>query len=285
MIDPRGLGERLEAAESLERLARPAYRAAHRVLPRGPTKDVLHGVWLGHPLHPLLTDLPIGFWTSAFVLDVIGGRRARPAADVLVALGVAAALPTAATGLADWSELNEPERRSGLVHAAANLAATTLYALSFLARRRGERGRGVALGIAGATAATLGGFLGGHLTFRRAAGVNQTAGVSTVTDWAEITADDTINDRKPTLADLNGTPLAAMAIDGRPVALFDRCSHLGGPLHEGDLIDGCLRCPWHGSTFRAGDGAVVRGPATSPQPAYELRFEGERGEARRRRRA
>jgi nitrite reductase/ring-hydroxylating ferredoxin subunit/uncharacterized membrane protein len=282
MIDTRNVGERLEAAEGLDRFAEPAHQAVSRLLPQGPVKDVLHGVWLGHPLHPLLTDLPIGFWTSAFVLDLFGGRRARPAADALVGLGVASALPTAAAGLADWSELNKPERRSGAVHAVANIAATTLYALSFFARRAGRRRRGVMLGIAGATAATVGGFLGGHLTFRRAAGVNQAAGVSTDTAWSDVNVDGPIGDDAPALVDLGGTPLAAVAIDGTPMALFDRCSHLGGPLHEGELVEGCLRCPWHGSMFRVADGSVARGPAVAPQPTYELRHEGAQYTARRR---
>jgi nitrite reductase/ring-hydroxylating ferredoxin subunit len=138
------------------------------------------------------------------------------------------------------------------------------------------------LGIAGATAATVGGFLGGHLTFRRAAGVNQAAGVSTDTAWSDLDVDGAIGDDAPTLVDLDGTPLAAVAIDGTPMALFDRCSHLGGPLHEGDLVDGCLRCPWHGSMFRIADGSVARGPAVAPQPAYELRVDGARHSARRR---
>lgn len=282
MIDTRKVGERLEAAEGLDRLAEPAHQAVSRLLPPGPVKDVLHGVWLGHPLHPLLTDLPIGFWTSAFVLDLFGGRRGRSAADALVGLGVASALPTAAAGLADWSELNKPERRSGAVHAVANIAATGLYALSFFARRAGRRRRGVLLGIAGATAATVGGFLGGHLTFRRAAGVNQAAGVSTDTAWSDLDVDGTIGSDAPTLVDLDGTPLAAVAIDGTPAALFDRCSHLGGPLHEGELIDGCLKCPWHGSMFRVADGSVARAPATAPQPAFEFRVDGARHSARRR---
>jgi nitrite reductase/ring-hydroxylating ferredoxin subunit/uncharacterized membrane protein len=279
--DPRNLGERLEASEGLDQLALPAHRAVTRVLPRGPVKDVLHGVWLGHPLHPPLTDLPIGFWSSAFVLDLLGGRRAQPAADALVGLGVAAAVPTAAAGLADWSELNTPERRSGAVHAVTNLAATALYALSFRARRRGKRGRGVALAMAGATAATAGGFLGGHLTFRRSAGVNQTANVPTDTSWGELELGGVIGD-EPVLAHLGDTSLATVEVDGEAMGLFDRCSHLGGPLHEGELIDGCLRCPWHGSTFRIVDGAVVRGPATAPQPAYELRGDGDTRQARRR---
>lgn len=281
-MDPRNLGERLEATEALDRLARPAHRAVTTALPRGPVKDALHGVWLGHPLHPLLTDLPIGFWTSAVVLDLLGGRQAQPAADALVGLGVTAALPTAAAGLADWSELNEPERRTGLVHAVANVAATALYGLSYLARRRGQRGPGLLLGLAGAAAATAGGFLGGHLSYRRGAGVNQAIAAPTASDWDEIGVDGTLTNDKPTLAHLDGAPLAAVAGDHAPTALYARCSHVGGPLHEGDLVDGCIRCPWHGSTFRTSDGTVVRGPATATQPAYELRVQGNRTEARRR---
>jgi nitrite reductase/ring-hydroxylating ferredoxin subunit/uncharacterized membrane protein len=239
-------------------------------------------VWLGHPMHPLLTDLPIGFWTSAFVLDLLGGTEAQRAADALVGIGVVSAVPTALAGLADWSELNRPERRTGLVHAVANLAATTLYGLSFVARRQGRRPRGVALGTAGALAATVGGFLGGHLTFRRAAAVNRAVDAPVNADWAEVSVAGTLSPAAPVLAHLDGAPLAAVAGEPQPAALFARCSHLGGPLEEGDLSDGCLRCPWHASTFRLADGAVVRGPATAPQPAYELRVEGDRVEARRR---
>jgi len=281
-MDPRNVGERLEATTALDRVAEPAHRAVMAVLPSGPVKDALHGVWLGHPLHPVLTDLPIGFWTGAFVLDLVGGRGARPAADALVGLGVAAALPTAAAGLADWSELEAPERRTGLVHAATNVAATALYGLSFAARRRGHRTGGVMLGLAGATAASAGAFLGGHLVYRRGAGVNHAAAAPAPEDWTEIQAEGTLTGEKPTLARLDGEPLAAAQGDSGPAALFARCSHLAGPLHEGVLVDGCVRCPWHGSTFRMADGAVVRGPATATQPAYELRVDGERIQARRR---
>jgi uncharacterized membrane protein len=164
-MDPRHLGERLDATEALDHLVGPAHSVVDRLLPGGPLKDLLRGAWLGHPLHPLLTDLPIGFWTSGLVLDIVGGRRARPAADVLVGLGVASAVPTVAAGIADWVDLAAPKRRSGTVHAGFNLAATGLYAWSLAARRRDRRPLGVALGLAGATAATVGGFLGGHLVF------------------------------------------------------------------------------------------------------------------------
>jgi nitrite reductase/ring-hydroxylating ferredoxin subunit/uncharacterized membrane protein len=281
-MDPRRLGEQLEARADLDRLVGPVERVVASVLPRGRLKDALHGVWLGHPLHPLLTDLPIGFWTSAFVLDLVGRRRARPAADALIGLGVISAVPTAAAGLADWTELNAPERRSGLVHATANVTATALYAVSLVARRRGRHGTGVVLGFAGAAAATIGGFLGGHLTFRRASGVNHAASAPVADEWRTLTVEGALSDDKPTLAHLDGAPIAAVD-DGGPAALFARCSHLGGPLQDGEYIDGCLRCPWHASTFRVADGAVIHGPATAPQPAYQVRRENGRIEARRRR--
>lgn len=127
-------------------------------------RHVLTGEWLGHPLHPMLTDLPVGFWTSAFVLD-LGGRRTRAGADVMVAAGLLSALPTAAAGLADWRSRSRGERRVGAAHAVANGAATLLYAGSLGHRMRGNRVRGVLLGMAGAAAASAGGFLGGHLAF------------------------------------------------------------------------------------------------------------------------
>jgi nitrite reductase/ring-hydroxylating ferredoxin subunit/uncharacterized membrane protein len=280
-MDPRKLGEGLEAVEALDPLVDRVGQAVGRVVRRGGLKDALHGVWLGHPLHPSLTDLPIGFWTSAFTLDLVGGRRSRHAADLLIGMGVATALPTAVAGVADWSELNRPERRSGLVHAGANLAATALYGMSLLARWRGRRGTGVLLAMAGATAASVGGFLGGHLSFRRASGVNRAADAPAPEDWSEVTLEGELQGQRPTLARLDGEPLAAVG-GVAPAALFARCSHLGGPLDEGDVIDGCLRCPWHASTFRLVDGSVVHGPATAPQPAYELRIRKDRIDARRR---
>jgi uncharacterized membrane protein len=125
----------------------------------------LGGRRLGHPLHPMLTDLPIGFWTSGWVLDLVGGKRRASAAQTLVGLGVLTAVPTAASGLVDWGELTPGKRRAAVVHLAANTTATGLYAMSYLARRRGERGRGIWLGLLASGAATLGGYLGGHLAY------------------------------------------------------------------------------------------------------------------------
>lgn len=162
-MDVRMIGSELEAAEQLDTISEPLARAV-RAVPE-PARRTLAGEWLGHPLHPMLTDLPIGFWTTAWVLDLVGGRRSARVATAMVGLGVASALPTAAAGLVDWADLSVEKKRPGLVHAAANIAATGLYGLSFAARIRGRRFRGIALGMAGAAAATAGGYLGGHLVF------------------------------------------------------------------------------------------------------------------------
>lgn len=156
----------VDGLERAEVLDTPA-RAIERVASALPTdaRALLRGEWLGHPVHPALTDLPIGFWTSSWVLDIIGGRRCATASTVLVGLGVASALPTAAAGLADLGDLPPEKQRVGVVHAACNLAATAAYAASLVARCRGRRARGIAWGFLGAGVATMGGYLGGHLVF------------------------------------------------------------------------------------------------------------------------
>jgi uncharacterized membrane protein len=124
----------------------------------------------GHPIHPVLTDLPVGFWTSAWVLDIVGGERHAPTADLLVGIGLLSTIPTIATGAADWTALPRRDKRIGALHAAANVTATALYGASYVARRRGDRRRGLVLGHLAAAAATLGGYLGGELVFSRGAG-------------------------------------------------------------------------------------------------------------------
>jgi nitrite reductase/ring-hydroxylating ferredoxin subunit/uncharacterized membrane protein len=282
-MDYRDLGERLESTEWLDRVADPIRQAVMSALPAGSVKDALHGTWLGHPLHPVLTDLPIGFWTSAWFLDLMGGKRMEPAADMLIALGVASAIPTAASGMADWSELFKEERRTGVVHAGANYLGTALYGLSLLARRRGKRRRGFVLAMAGSAVVTLGGYLGGHLSYRRAAGVNQIALEEGVSEWTAVLDETELADGRSVGAEADGTSLVLFRRGSTIHALAARCSHLGGPLAEGEIDDQlCVICPWHGSTFRLDDGKVVHGPATAPQPAYDVRLTDGKVEVRRR---
>jgi uncharacterized membrane protein len=167
---------RIEGSQGLSSVGAALRRVADAVVPGGPVRDAARGRWLGHPVHPMLTDLPIGFWTSAFVLDLVPGERVRPAADTLVGLGVLSSLPTALAGLAELTALrDERTLRVAAAHTLANTAGTVLYACSWWERRGGHRGRGVALSLVGAAALSFGGYLGGHLSYRRGAGVDVAA--------------------------------------------------------------------------------------------------------------
>ncbi len=267
------LVERLGRVEGLDAAAKPAGKAVARAVAPRPLKDLLSGSWLGHPFHPLLTDIPIGAWTSALVLDLVGGRRSQEAADRLIGLGVLAAVPTAATGASDWSDYLGEERRIGFLHAMANTAALACYGASYLARRRGSRTKGLGLSLAGAALVTGGGYLGGHLAYVRGVNVNRNAWNHALEGWTSVADEADLRDGEPVVAQAGETTVLLLRHDGRIHAIADRCGHAGGPLHEGTFEDGCVICPWHQSTFRLGDGGVVHGPATVAQPAYDVRVE------------
>jgi nitrite reductase/ring-hydroxylating ferredoxin subunit/uncharacterized membrane protein len=275
--------ERIEKAEGLDSVARPLAKAVAKLVPHGPVKDALSGTWLGHPLHPLLTDVAIGSWTSAFFLDVFGGEATEAAADSLVAAGVVSAVPTALAGLSDWSDLLGAERRVGLIHATANVLAVACYGLSWVARRRDDRSRGVALGLLGASIATVGGYLGGHLSYRQGVSVDRNAWQEGPEGWIDVGAESELVEGRAVAADAEGVRVCLVKQGSAVHAIADVCGHAGGPLHEGTLDDeGRITCPWHASTFRVQDGAVVHGPATAPQPDFEARVEDGRVSVRRR---
>ena len=249
----------------------------------GGVKDVLSGVPLGHALHPLLTDVPIGSWTSATILDLAGGKASRPAAQKLVGVGLAAAAPTFVTGWTDWADTepgNDTVRRLGIVHAVSNGTAAVMYALSYAARRRGAHTQGVLFGLAGAGALGAGGWLGGDLVFARGVGVNQTVFDAEPQDWTPALDASMLEDDRPAHAIVGDLPLVIVRRNGTIYALADRCSHRGGPLHEGELDGDCIACPWHGTRFRLEDGSVERGPSAYPQPVYEARVSDGRVEVR-----
>ena len=271
--------ERFSADERLDELADPVADTVRHALDHQPVKDLLSGTWIGHPLHPLLTDLPIGFWTSAFTLDLVGGRTARRAATHLVAWGVVSAVPTALSGAADWGDTTGPARRIGLVHAAANTTALACYAASWWARVRGRHARGVALGLAGATAATVGGYLGGHLLQSLGVGVDRTATVRPPSEWTRVAAPDEISDA-PLRVLAGEAPVIVLRHHGEVLALDARCPHRGAPMDEGEVRDGCITCPWHGSVFRVDDGALVQGPSTVDLPVYQCRITADAVEVR-----
>jgi nitrite reductase/ring-hydroxylating ferredoxin subunit/uncharacterized membrane protein len=229
-------------------------------------RNLASGTFLGHPLHPLLVTVPIGSWTAAAVFDLVGDRKG---AQRLVALGILGALPAAATGGSDWSYTNGAEQRVGLVHATSNSLALSAYALSWWERRRGHHVRGVAWSVLGATTMGVGGWLGGHLSYALGVGIDTTAFQHTPDEWTAAATTDEVRVGELTGGDAAGLPVVLTRLaDGQVVAMAGRCTHRGAPLHDGELVDGCIVCPWHASEFDL-DGTVLRGPATRPQLVYE----------------
>ena len=235
-----------------------------------PAKSLLSGTWLEHPLHPLLTDLPIGCWSGAVILDLFGGSGAVDAVDPLVGLGALAAVPAAVSGLSDWADSYGPERRVGLVHAAANLTGLGLFAASLMAGHRSAR----RLRLLGLAAVSAGGYLGGHLSFGRGVGVDHQAFLEKPSDWVDALDADRLEEATPTLAEAGGARVMLYRRGTQIYALSDVCPHAAGPLHEGSVDDQLsVTCPWHGSRFRLSDGRAVHGPASAPAAVYQARVE------------
>ncbi|MET1153602.1 Rieske 2Fe-2S domain-containing protein [Arthrobacter sp.] len=262
---------RIEHTEALDKVAQPVAALVGRLVKPQPVRNILSGSYLGHPLHPLMTDLPIGAWTMSTLLDAVGGRRAEPAADLLVTAGILTAAPTAWAGLNDWSDTQGEDRRVGIVHAAANATALACFTASLVARRSGRRGIAKVVAVGGFGLLMSGGYLGGHLSYSRGVNVNHTAWREGPAEWTGVLAASELADGRPQRAQVGDLSLVLYRSGGTVRALDSVCSHMGGPLDEGTVDDGCITCPWHGSTFRLADGSVVRGPASSEQPAYETR--------------
>jgi len=252
-------------------------------------KDGLHGTWLGHPLHPALVALPIGAWTTASVLDMVGARRG---ADTALGFGILTSLPTAAAGLVDWSYTEGKPRRLGFAHAALNSAALACYSGSWLARRGGHRGFGVLLSTVGLGLVSVSGYIGGELSYSLGQGVNRNAWSPEVeqlapspSDFVPVMKADDVREGVLTAAEVSlgevTVPLVLMRKGREILALNNTCSHLGGPLAEGKLVDEwCVECPWHASRFDFRDGSVKQGPAAYAQPRFEARISGDMIEVR-----
>jgi nitrite reductase/ring-hydroxylating ferredoxin subunit/uncharacterized membrane protein len=267
----------LERLGSLEAVDGPAQAIAKFVRNvKSPTKvdEALSGTWLGHPVHPMAVLVPMGTWSSAVLLDWLGGEDAETAADLLLGAGLAAAIPTVATGYADWADTelaNETVRRVGLVHAACNGAAATLFGASLAARVAGARGRGKLLALAGLGVISAGGYLGGHLTYAEGVGVDTTVFEDYPEDWTQALADAALGEGEMKAVDVGGTAILIARRGGHVYALADTCVHREGSLADGELVGDCVKCPLHGSTFALADGSVEQGPATYPQPVLEAR--------------
>jgi len=263
--------KRLERADALDEPAEKLVKVVGPATRPRVVKNALSGTWLGHRFHPLMVPLPIGFWTGALLFDLVATRRARWAADTLVGAGIAAAVPTAAAGLSDWADAEPDARRVGLVHASCNTLALLCYSSSLVARLLGARKAGVGLGLAGAAAISAGGYLGGHLSYVQAVGVEKKRFAGGPSTWTPVLEAAELEDGRPRVVRAGDTEVLLVRDGNRLHALWASCTHECGPLAEGRFADGNVTCPWHGSTFRLADGKVVRGPAAASQPVYETR--------------
>jgi hypothetical protein len=191
-----------------------------------PLKDALSGTWLGHAVHPMLTDVVIGSFAGASLLDLIAPDGDGRASERLIALGLAAYAPTAAAGANDWADtetVDDAIRRAGVVHAARNRIAASLYAASWRARRRGARGRGVMLGFAGMATLMTGGYLGGHVSLSKGVGPDQTMFDPGPTEWKAAADASLLAERRPVRVVVDDTPAAADArLNGRCWESFSR---------------------------------------------------------------
>lgn len=243
-------------------------------------KSLLSGTWLGHPLHPLLTDIPIGSWVLAALFDILwlAGPKfwdwAAQAAVVTVAVGAVGALAAAGAGLADWSDAYGSERRTGLLHALLNSTALLLYIISFVFRIETPDRQslvGAILGFIGLATVAVGAYLGGSLVFAKGTGVNHTAWEAGGDDYVSVMPVASMPDNQLKRVMVAGVPVALLRLGDRYCAISATCSHAGGPLNKGKLEGDVVTCPWHGSRFSMSSGHVLTGPATIAQPRYDVR--------------
>jgi nitrite reductase/ring-hydroxylating ferredoxin subunit/uncharacterized membrane protein len=250
-------------------------------------QNVLHGNWLGHPIHPALTDIPLGAWTAAVILDGIDAAVTKPAgfrqaAQAAVGIGIVGGLGAAVTGATDWQYTHDTARRVGLVHGVVNTAALGAYSMSWRDRRDGRFGRARALGVVGYVLAVSAGHLGGELVFRHRIGVDRSEPSLEPREFVPVIAASALEPDTPHRIDHAGVKVVLIRRGERIFAVGEQCSHLSAPMSQGWLYRGELVCPWHGSHFDMDSGAPANGPATAPLACYETREAGGQIEIRRR---
>jgi len=272
-----------EVGETLQKLVHKAFASAGHSGQE--VKNFLHGTWLGHPLHAVLTDVPVGAWTTALIFDALGLISGRDvfarAADASVTIGIAGALCAAATGVTDWQEADAPARRLGMIHGILNLSGTGFFTASLISRRRKSRSVGLILGALGYGVVAAAARLGGKMVYEHRVGADQTAGQAFPPDFVAVLAESELTEGQPKRAEHNGVPILLVRRGTRIFALAETCSHFSGPLSEGKLLGDTIECPWHHSRFALDDGRVLDGPAVHPQPCLETRLRNGRIEVRK----
>ena len=239
-------------------------------------RNVLHGSPLGHPLHAILTDLPIGAWVTTAVLDVLESRGASglaAGADGALVVGLLGAAGAGVTGWADWSDTKDDVRSLGMAHAALNSCAILAYLGAYGLRRSRRRGPGIAMAMVGLGFVVTAAFLGGELSFGMQLGVKHTAEpLLPDAAFVPVLPLAALEDGVAKRVDHQGAPVLIRRCGDAVQAMSAICTHRGAPLEEGELSGECVRCPWHGSLFRFADGGVAAGPATFPVARYESRI-------------
>lgn len=265
------------AVDAQARWAKPFGDFNHRWLgalfhPIRPVQNFLNGTWLGHPVHAVVTDVPIGALTVSIVADVIGQPLV---ADVSMLLGVLAMVAAAVTGLADYAEVDGTARNRATVHGSIMVVTLAAYTVSLLIRSSSPTDRllPIALAVAGYLLLSVGAAIGGDLVYLAGTHVNRHAWRGAGTKWIalDLGALPDIPEGGPTKLKAGINELALIREGDRILAVHAQCAHAGGPLAEGSLVGGAIQCPWHGSRYRLADGHVVRGPAMYDQPAYDVR--------------
>ena len=242
-------------------------------------RTLLNGTWLGHPLHPAITDVPIGAWLLAVIFDIIwliapdANAWAARGAEAAVLIGILGALAAAVTGLTDWSDTYGAERTVGLYHAGLNTLALVLYVVSFILRLTVPSGESLAaaiLGFIAVIAVLVAAYLGGDMVFGKATGVNHTAWPEGSHEFTPAIPAAEMPENSLKRVEVAGVPVVLLKLGSKYAAIAATCTHAGGPLDEGELQGDVVQCPWHGSRFRMTDGKALTGPATFSQPRYEV---------------
>ena len=249
-------------------------------------KTLVHGTWLGHPLHPVITDIPLGAWTLAVLFDIIyvfnGSQGWSSAADVTIFVGILAALGAAVTGYTDWNETVDRERRVGIAHGLINTLVLVIYLVSWLIRLTGgSRGLAIVLAFIGYALVICAAYLGGEMVFSIGTGVNHHAWQPVPEKFTKVLLEGRLTEGMLVKAVAGDTPILLFKKGDALCAISETCSHAGGPLSEGELLGNLVQCPWHASRFDICSGQVRGGPATISQVRYETRIQNGQIEVRR----
>lgn len=279
----------IESMPFLNRYGTEIKTSLHRAILKGgkPARqlaDLLHGTWLGHPLHPVMTDVTIGAWVFGAVFDVLYlltfKRRHRDSADLLTTIGTISAFPTAIAGMTDYSTIKKDAVAYGALHGILNSAGLMLYVLSVRARNSGHHGRGIRLSLMAMVLLLFSAWIGGEMTYRKRVGVNHAPTPDAPYTWTPILRADDLFEGQSRRASAGGYPVLLYRYQSEIYAIGAVCAHAGGPLEKGTFDGACVQCPWHDSVYDLRSGHVVHGPSTYNQPRYEVRIHNEQIEVK-----